>query len=440
MTTKVTSGLISADAALVDLNIDANTLYVDASENSVGIGVTTIVRPPLQVHRASNSDVQIHMTNNATGATASDGMTVFANSSSSGFWYRESGSMVFATNNSERLRIDASGNIGVGTTSPAGNLHISTTGEAKVIIEGDSGNSGSEDSAILEFKTDAGAVRHRVEATGSSGNDLKLVAGSTGATQSTGKLIFETKPSGGNATERARIDSGGNFLVGQTSVNYNAVGSSIANNGILRVCRDDDLVGAFNRKTSFGPLINLYKDGSSIGTIGAYTTERLYIGSGDTGLVFAPVYDSIYPIDVANRGSRDDAIDIGYINVKFDDVYATNGTIQTSDQNEKNTITDSDLGLDFVKRLSPKSYKFNGKTRTHYGLIAQDVETVLSDINKSTTDFAGFIKGDVSEEQDGSNYRYALRYNEFIAPLVKAIQEQQTIIEDLKTRIETLEG
>jgi hypothetical protein len=86
------------------------------------------------------------------------------------------------------------------------------------------------------------------------------------------------------------------------------------------------------------------------------------------------------------------------------------------------------------------SYKFNGKTRTHYGLIAQDIETVLSDISKSTTDFAGFIKGEVSDvlytEDEplpaGKNVgdvktpgttNYGLRYGEFIAPLIKAVQE-----------------
>ena len=73
-------------------------------------------------------------------------------------------------------------------------------------------------------------------------------------------------------------------------------------------------------------------------------------------------------------------------------------------------------------------------------MIAQDVETVLSDINKPTTDFAGFIKGDISEEQDGSSYRYGLRYNEFIAPLIKAIQEQQEQIEALQSEINTLKG
>ena len=68
-------------------------------------------------------------------------------------------------------------------------------------------------------------------------------------------------------------------------------------------------------------------------------------------------------------------------------------------------------------------------------MIAQDIETWLSDNDKNNTDFAALIKEDISEEEDGSNYRYGLRYAEFISPLIKAIQEQQAIIEDLQTQI-----
>ena len=114
------------------------------------------------------------------------------------------------------------------------------------------------------------------------------------------------------------------------------------------------------------------------------------------------------------RPAADDSTDLGTTGARWDDVYATNGTIQTSDRNQKNTIVTSDLGLPFINKLKPVSYKFNNKTRTHYGLISQDVETVLSDISKATSEFAGFIKEDDS---------YGLRYNEFIAPLIKAVQE-----------------
>ena len=180
--------------------------------------------------------------------------------------------------------------------------------------------------------------------------------------------------------------------------------------------------------------------GTTFGQMGSNTSGHLFIGKGDTGIRFQ-ANEVVAPCNPESEGIlRDDVIDLGAANSRFDDIHATNSTIQTSDQQEKNTITDSDLGLDFIKRLSPKSYIFNGKTRTHYGLIAQDVETVLTDINKPTSGFAGFIKSDISEKQDGSSHRYGLRYTEFVAPLIKAIKEQQTIIEDLQARITALES
>ena len=139
----------------------------------------------------------------------------------------------------------------------------------------------------------------------------------------------------------------------------------------------------------------------------------------------------------------DNTYDLGHSSYRWDDIYATNNVINTSDKNAKNTIMDSDLGLDFIKKLKPVSYKFNNRTRTHYGLIAQDVETVLSDISKPTADFAGFIKMEPEEapkheENPVAETRYGLRYNEFIAPLIKAVQEQQALIETLQTEVKAL--
>ena len=132
----------------------------------------------------------------------------------------------------------------------------------------------------------------------------------------------------------------------------------------------------------------------------------------------------------------DNQDDLGTSSRRWDDVRATNGNIVTSDRNEKNTITATDLGLDFINKLSPVSYKFNkvknteafgeqkAGTRTHYGLIAQDIETLLGTIGKSATDFAGFCKDE--KDDDGVDLEtpiYGLRYQEFIAPIIKAIQE-----------------
>lgn len=238
-------------------------------------------------------------------------------------------------------------------------------------------------------------------------------------------------------SQKAVIDSSGNLLVGMTSASTENDGGGIRADGLIHGKRAD-VVATFNRKTSDGSVLQITKDNTLVGNIGT-ESGHMTVGNGDTGLQFNSG-DRISPWNTTSNSARDDAIDLGEAFARFDDIYATNGTIQTSDQNEKNTITDSDLGLDFVNRLAPKSYIFNGKTRTHYGLIAQDVETVLSDINKETSEFAGFIKSDISEEQDGSQYRYGLRYTEFVGILIKALQEADDKIDALTARVTALES
>ena len=119
-------------------------------------------------------------------------------------------------------------------------------------------------------------------------------------------------------------------------------------------------------------------------------------------------------------------------------VYAANGSIDTSDRNEKNTILKSDLGLNFINQLNPISYKWNDIDRdnnldkTHYGLIAQEVEEVIIAQGKTVNDFAGLDKP--------SNGPMGLGYSELISPLIKAIQELSAEVETLKTQVAALGG
>ena len=147
---------------------------------------------------------------------------------------------------------------------------------------------------------------------------------------------------------------------------------------------------------------------------------------------------------------QDNADDLGGTSNRWDDVRATNTNIQSSDRTEKNTINPTDLGLDFINKLVPVSYKWNktkngvGK-RTHYGLIAQDVETTLKDIGKTGVDFAGFCYDKPLEDADGNTIEnpkeyYGLRYGEFMAPMIKAIQELSTEVNNLKTKVAALEA
>tara|TARA_B000000557_G_C20721377_1_gene420305 strand:- start:33 stop:965 length:933 start_codon:yes stop_codon:yes gene_type:complete len=131
------------------------------------------------------------------------------------------------------------------------------------------------------------------------------------------------------------------------------------------------------------------------------------------------------------------SFDIGSSGKRVRRMYASN-TTNVSDRNEKNTITESDLGLDFICKLKPVSYKWNQNegedldTKTHYGLISQDVEEVIIETGKTLDDF-----GAVDKPEKGT---MGLSYNEFISPLVKAIQEQQEQIKKLQENISALKS
>lgn len=115
---------------------------------------------------------------------------------------------------------------------------------------------------------------------------------------------------------------------------------------------------------------------------------------------------------------------LGYSSFKWNEVWANNGTIQTSDEREKRDVKPSDLGLEFIARLQPISWAWTDKgKRPHYGLGAQQVRKVLDDLG--VEDFAGYI-------HDADADVYALRYNEFIAPLIMAVQELAEQIKELQ--------
>lgn len=124
----------------------------------------------------------------------------------------------------------------------------------------------------------------------------------------------------------------------------------------------------------------------------------------------------------------------GTTDLRWTELWTTSGTGQVSDANQKTDVSDCDLGLDFVMALRPVKYRWinRGNTATtqldadglttdtvitpspgvryHYGLIAQEVAEALGN-----HDFAGYI-------DDAETGIKGLRYTEFIAPLIAAIQ------------------
>jgi hypothetical protein len=179
-------------------------------------------------------------------------------------------------------------------------------------------------------------------------------------------------------------------------------------------------------------------------TVGASTFDDL---SGRLGLAGAGSARMVVDAGLV-RPYTDNSTSLGTSGNRWSVVYAATGSINTSDAREKTNIQNSDLGLSFINSLRPVSYKWvvggNDVTptddirnpvvnsrpgrRTHYGLIAQEVQSALSG-----KDFGGFV-------YDADKDHYGLRYDQFIAPLIKSIQELSQEVNALKARIEALES
>lgn len=137
--------------------------------------------------------------------------------------------------------------------------------------------------------------------------------------------------------------------------------------------------------------------------------------------------------------------DLGNSSYRWDDVYATNGTINTSDRRDKENIQTLNYGLEAVLKLKPVTFKWKDSFQkaTKIGFIAQDLKQVLPEVVKThdvkiiTT---GNADGSFQETKEIFELeRLGVYYSDIIPVLTKAIQEQQEIIEELKKRIELLE-
>ena len=132
------------------------------------------------------------------------------------------------------------------------------------------------------------------------------------------------------------------------------------------------------------------------------------------------------------RPSKGGKMDLGTSSYKIRNIYATNGTIQTSDYREKEDIEMMDARyLNLFQKLIPKSFKYVEGTsgRKHIGFISQEVENAMKECGISDFEFAGFIKSPVYEVIDGKetdhviDYIYGLRYEEFVGLLTYALQD-----------------
>jgi len=222
----------------------------------------------------------------------------------------DSGFITFNTGASftERMKLDASGKLTYGGISYG------------VAIDPDgSGGFG----AGYNFETNGGSPRHLV--TGPvSGQYL-----SSGASPHIAWYAGASAGAGTPAQERARLTSDGDFLVGTTDPDVHigtASGAVITSEGFGFFAVSGNAPIYANRLTSDGAIIDLRKNGTSVGSIGT-RANLLKIGTGDVGLLFNSSSDAILPENIDGGGGRDAAIDLGVAGARFKDLYLSGGTI-----------------------------------------------------------------------------------------------------------------
>ena len=364
------TGTLTGGTGIV--NLGSGQFYKDASGN-VGIG-TTSPTLNLSVGIASGTGGINHIYTGAGGPYSVANFTSNLNTGEVQIGgVRTNYFPTFYSSGSEAMRIDSSGNVGIGTSSPISNASRKT---------------------LSIFTSDASVGGQIVVGYNSSSEAVQILGDSTGAyfgSKSNIPVIFRV-----NQTETARFDTSGNLLVGTTT--------SLASG--LTVTGGNGPQFSLNTTTRFTQF-NFYNSGTQKSFIAwDNTNTNLYVQNSSGG------------------------------------VYLTNtGTSWTSNSDErlKENLVDITDGLSKVCSLRSVIGNFiadKTKKKTPF-LIAQDVQTVLPEAVTTST---------LKDDETNTEY-LGIAYTEVIPLLVASIKElnakvdaQATLITNLTTRLTALEG
>ena len=422
----VRTGVSNTGLEIRDVTDSRTDMVFDGSGN-VGIGTSS---PSAKLEVNGGSDMGIRIVSDAGGYSSLQ----FGDSSDSvrgGItYYSTDDSLQFrGYNNTERMRIDSSGNVGIGNSSPTRNLTVGDTGASSVINIKSSatngystlalGDSGDDNYAqiLLDNSTNklqiqnggGGALGNRgitldssenvgigtsspvtSLSLGSSSTGMSFISGSTSFNSGkiavikqsevgsgNGHLIFETYEGGSGGGERMRITSSGKLAINTTGLNNSSVSTGID----------------INANTGVGITINRNSDGNII-------TFKKDNGSGIVG-----------GISITSTATS----------------YNT-----SSDYRLKENVNYEFNALDRVAQLKPARFNFieNADT-TVDGFLAHEVSDIVPEA----------IHGEKDGVDDEGNPEYqGIDQSKLVPLLTKAIQEQQAQIEALQSEINLLKG
>jgi hypothetical protein len=298
---------------------NANMLFVDASTNRVGVGMSTPIEPlhatgrilSTTTYGGSTQRIGTSIGQNGntradidfrrwTGAAANHGVGMIdvADTGVMAFYTDSKTSNTPAT--TERMSLDASGNLAI-----ANGNQTAATVSSRIMF----GNKGTF--------TDSGVGR------------AEICGVSEGALWYSGTaLAFYTNPgpdvTGTAPTERMRLDASGNLLVGKTAANFTVAGHELKPASFAGFTRDGGSPVVVNRLTTDGDLIEFYRGGTTVGSIGT-VSGLLGIGSGDAILAFDGTSNSMVPMSSQTGGASNGVLDFGSSLRRFKDLYLSGG-------------------------------------------------------------------------------------------------------------------
>jgi len=304
---------------------------------------------------------------------------------------------------SPSLAVDANGKVGIGLNNPSKYLEV----DSGVVSD------------IVRFGNDAGGMVF-----GFAGTEASLdLATSNSLRIRQGSVV------------PLRINSDGHLLIGTsvlTDISSSGTGNEggfIQQDGFLGLARSNDVVAVLNRKTSNGTLVEFRQDGTNVvGRISALGSERIAVHSGSVGIEFNPS-NQVNPSD--GTGGLDNVLDLGASGARWDDIFATNNVIQTSDKNEKTDIEElNEAEIRVAKKAKTllRKYKWiksveekGDDARIHFGIIAQDLEQAFIDEGLDAGRYGMFINSKWTDEAGVEHSRMGVRYNQLLAFIISGI-------------------
>jgi len=254
----------------------------------------------------------------------------------------------------ERMRIDSSGNVGIGISSPGANLDVfgllSNPAEIRITNNGGTWDPEDEIGRYSFYTTDTSSTGARELASVRAINDNQASA----TVSMSGALAFYTSSYNSNVSERMRIDSSGNLLVGTTTAitqSGTTTGSRFSSTGIAWHIADNAPSLFLGRTSTDGTIIDFRKDGTTVGSIGTLS-DSMYFGNAKSSAYANLRYtnDQVHPCTSAGA-DNDNTINLGKTSSRFKNLYLSGGVYLGGtgaanylDDYEEGTFTPSFIG------------------------------------------------------------------------------------------------